>query len=259
MTDASSSHSPEWFAEWFNHPLYLELYSHRDSSEAFTCVETILDAIQAEETGEMGFAVLDIACGAGRHAMEFARRGYHVTANDLSPYLLECTARRAGEEQLELACSRQDMRTLALDRKFDLVVQLFSSFGYFTDPDDDQKVLENASHLLKKEGWYVLDLIHPAYLRAHLQPHTEKRIGSLHVDEHRHIEKDLVIKDITISSDNETLKFRESVRLFEPGTIRKMLAKAGFEIKRMLGDYHGTPFDPEQSPRMLLICRKGQE
>ncbi|MBF0586212.1 class I SAM-dependent methyltransferase [Prosthecochloris sp. N3] len=256
MTSSNRQHSSGWFADWFNHPLYLRLYSHRDETEAKRCVDTILGIVRPPLDHPSSYRIMDIACGAGRHALEFARKGFSVTANDLSPYLLQCARVQAGEEHLPLTCTQQDMRAVSDENAFDLVVQLFSSFGYFDSPDDDRLVVRNVFRALAKGGWYVLDLINPAPLKKNLRPHSRKTIDNLSVDEHRRIHGDRVIKDITITSPEETLEFSESVRLFPPQGIAALLEEEGFRNISMIGDYAGSPFNPETSPRMLVFCSR---
>lgn len=250
-----STENSAWFAAWFNHPLYLKLYSHRDTVEAKECVETILEATELSPTTPPPH-ILDIACGAGRHALEFSRRGYNVTANDLSPYLINCTRTHAEKEGLGITCTRQDMRHLNLDSNFDLAVQLFSSFGYFDRDEDDALVIRQVYRHLKPGGWYALDLINPLHLAKTLVPHSKKEVDQMTVTEERRIENGRVMKEISITGPEGSHQFSESVRLFSADSIHKLLEQEGFEIVRILGDYEGNPFDSEHSARMLLLSRK---
>lgn len=246
----------EWFTEWFNHPLYLRVYSHRDEAEARTCLETIIHKTGLENLTPSDIRVMDIACGAGRHALEFARLGFTTTANDLSPFLLECTRSQAERENISIECTRQDMRHLSVENSYDLVVQLFSSFGYFKTKKEDLQVLRNVHRALKKDGRYILDLINPVYLKKNLNPSSSRTIDDLIVSEQRRIEADRIIKQITIRSPDDSVTFEESVRLYRIEIIGDMLASAGFEIKEIFGDYEGSAFDEQTSPRLLLFARK---
>ena len=246
----------EWFTEWFNHPLYLRVYSHRDEAEARTCLETIIHKTGLENLTPSDVRVMDIACGAGRHALEFARLGFTTTANDLSPFLLECTRSQAERENISIECTRQDMRHISVENTYDLVVQLFSSFGYFKTKKEDLQVLRNVNRALKKDGRYILDLINPVYLKKNLNPSSSRTIDDLIVSEQRRIEADRVIKQITIRSPDDSITFEESVRLYRVEIIGDMLASAGFEIKEIFGDYEGSAFDEQTSPRLLLFARK---
>lgn len=246
----------EWFAEWFDHPLYLKVYSHRDDAEAKTCLETIIQATELGSLTPSDVRVMDIACGAGRHALELARLGFKTTANDLSPFLLECTRTQAEQENVSIECTREDMRRITAENAYDLVVQLFSSFGYFKAKEEDLEVLRNVHKALKKNGRYVLDLINPVYLKKNLVPSSSRTVEDLALLEKRRIEGGRVIKRITITAPEESITFEESVKLYERETIHGMLETTGFTIEKVLGDYEGSAFDKENSPRMMIIARK---
>ena len=255
----SSGHDarPSWFAEWFNHPLYLRVYSHRDTGEAARCIRTNIDRTQPANRQPSSVSVLDIACGAGRHALELARLGYCVTGNDLSPFLLDTARREALACSIELVLSCCDMRMFPEKDRFDLVVQLFTSFGYFESEEDDRRVLANAFRALNSGGWYVLDLINPQHLKRNLVPVSRRTIENLTVVEKRILEGNRITKTIAITPDTgEPLLFTESVRLFSRETISAMLAEAGFSLESIAGDYSGRDFDEEHSPRMMLFALK---
>ncbi len=257
-SDGSSANpSSPWFEEWFNHPLYLEVYSHRDSDEAARCVQTILSLSGLEHKELTSLSVLDIACGAGRHALELARLGCTVTGNDLSPFLLEEARREAVKNQLQLTLTCCDMRHIPADAHFDLVVQLFTSFGYFERKEDDRLVLGKAYRALKEGGWYVLDLLNPVPLARNLVPHSQKTVGNIFILEKRAFEDDRITKTITITPPKgEQLTFSESVRLYGKNKILLMLLEAGFSVVSIAGNYQGEPFIENDSPRMMLFCRK---
>jgi len=246
-----------WFEEWFNHPLYLEVYSHRDQDEAARCIQTILSLSRLELQEPASLSVLDIACGAGRHALELARLGYTVTGNDLSPFLLEEARKEALKSQLQLQLTCCDMRNIPASALYDLVVQLFTSFGYFDLKEDDRLVLQRAHGALRAGGWYVLDLINPVTLARNLVPHSRKTVGDLAVHEERAFSGDRITKTITITPPvGETLSFSESVRLYGKEEILSMLEEEGFSVTDIAGNYQGEPFIENDSPRMMLFCKK---
>ncbi|NTV01406.1 MAG: class I SAM-dependent methyltransferase [Chlorobiaceae bacterium] len=246
----------EWFEDWFNHPLYLQVYSHRDDAEAARCVETILRITGLDHEPDKA-SVLDIACGAGRHAFAFARKGHQITANDLSAFLLGTAESEAAASGLDIAFTRCDMRAIRLERQFDLVVQLFSSFGYFETEDEDRAVLRNVLEMLRPGGWYVLDLLNPSWLSSHFVPHSEKTSGELTITEERTLSHEKVSKRIGIrDAAGHTISFTESMKLFSPEAISGLLQSEGFEVVRIAGDYLGAEFLAPASPRILLFSRK---
>jgi cyclopropane fatty-acyl-phospholipid synthase-like methyltransferase len=107
-----------------------------------------------------GAAVLDVACGWGRHAVPLAQAGLRVTGVDLSPTLLaraEADARAAG---VGIRLVRADIRRLEWTSEFDAALSLFSSLGYFLSDEDDLRVLQRARAALRPGGTFILDTMH---------------------------------------------------------------------------------------------------
>ena len=257
---SGATQSLQWFESWFNHPLYLEVYSHRDQDEAARCIRTILSISGLERKDPATIAILDIACGAGRHAHELARLGYCVTGNDLSPFLLEEARKEALNCRLQLELTCCDMRHIPDIDRFDLVVQLFTSFGYFDVKEEDRVVLGKVYTALKQGGWYVLDLINPVQLKRTLVSETRRTSGNLSILEQRAFNDDKITKTITITPRiGEKLSFSESVRLYSREEIYTLLQQAGFSVESIAGNYQGDIFEDNDSPRMLIFCRKPLE
>lgn len=245
----------DWFEEWFNSEYYLKLYSHRNDVEAEACIDIIQRATQLhpEEKGDK-IRALDIACGPGRHSISLAKRGFDVTAVDLSTSLLHHAHAQAQKEKLQIRFLQLDMRSLDFREEFDLAVQLFSSFGYFDTVDEDFAVLQGARRALRDVGYYAIDLINPQVLEKTLIPKSMRKIDkTVKVVEERQIVEDRVEKTITITPKGERLKYHESVRLYTPETIERLLREAGFLPTHWFGDYAGLPFDREKSRRMIIV------
>ncbi|NTV98230.1 MAG: class I SAM-dependent methyltransferase, partial [Chlorobiaceae bacterium] len=188
---------------------------------------------------------------------ELAGRGYLVTGNDLSPYLLEEARKEADNSNVRLTLSCCDMREIQADGEFDLVVQLFTSFGYFNSEDEDLRVFRQVHKALKKGGWYVLDLINTRYLEKNLVPESSRMAGGLAIEEKRTLEDGRITKTIEISSpDGSKSIFTESVKLYSLEEISRMLEREGFQQVRVAGNYNGEPFMEESSPRMMIFSRK---
>lgn len=256
QTPSRDDQAREWFEEWFDHPLYLEVYQHRDQQEAVHCVRTILSLTGLTDRNPPA-SILDIACGAGRHAAEFACSGFAVTANDLSAFLLDQARELAGRRELQITFSQQDMRTIRFDRQFDLVTQLFSSFGYFESDEEDRRVIATVFSMLRPGGWYVLDLLNPEHLRRTFAPRTERASGSLRITEERTVTEERVTKRLTLTEQSgQSHTFTESVRFYTLGEATSLLESEGFVVDRIIGDYQGAAFDGATSPRMMLLARK---
>jgi SAM-dependent methyltransferase len=237
----------DWFEDWFGEE-YLALYEHRDHHEAREVV-----ALIAERMADAADApVLDLACGAGRHQRTLCDRGWWTVGLDLSPSLL----RSARAEDRTAPLVRADMRELPFaDESFVLVVNLFTSFGYFRDDAQHLRVLTQVARVVQKGGWFVLDYLHADQVRLSLVPRDERSVGSVTVEQEREISADgrFVRKMITIGELGRT--FVERVRLFEPAELVALCTEAGFTVDSVVGDYDGSPLRPD-SPRVILVARR---
>jgi SAM-dependent methyltransferase len=236
----------DWFEDWFGEE-YLALYEHRDRHEASDVVTLIAERMDGVEG-----PVLDLACGAGRHQRTFCDRGWWTVGLDLSPSLLRTA--RAGDRAAPLV--RADMRELPFaDGSFALVVNLFTSFGYFRDDAQHLRVLADVARVVRPGGWFVLDYLHAEQVRDTLVPRDERTVGTVTVEQEREISADgrFVRKTITIGDLGRT--FVERVRLFEPEELVALCTRAGFSVDAVVGDYDGSPLRPD-SPRTILFARR---
>jgi SAM-dependent methyltransferase len=237
----------DWFEDWFGEE-YLALYEHRDHHEAREVVTLI-----AERMGDAVDApVLDLACGAGRHQRTLGERGWWTVGLDLSPSLL----RAARGEDRTAPLVRADMRELPFaGRSFALVVNLFTSFGYFREDAQHLRVLTEVARVLQPGGWFVLDYLHAGQVRQSLVHHDERTVGTVTVEQEREISADgrFVRKTITIGDLGRT--FVERVRLFEPSELAALCTGAGFVVDSVFGDYDGSPLR-DDSPRTILFARR---
>ena len=236
----------DWFENWFGEE-YLALYPHRDEVEASAVAELIASRVSLQE----GCPTLDLACGAGRHARSLGRRWWAVGL-DLSPALL----RVARDNDAEAALVRADMRSLPFrNGAFGLVVNLFTSFGYFRDDAQHRRVISEVGRVTRSGGCFVLDYLNPSHVRSTLVPHDEQQVGSRIVAQERSISADLRYVTKTISLLDEERVFTERVRLFESSELAEMLASCCFDVCDILGDYDGSPHSSD-SPRTILLARR---
>lgn len=100
----------------------------------------------------MGARILDCPCGQGRHAHLLAEAGYDVDGVDYSRHLL-ARARARGTARL-LRYTHADMRVLPRrwTARFDAVINVFTSFGFFADPADDVRVVREFARVLRVGG-----------------------------------------------------------------------------------------------------------
>ena len=242
----------DWYKEWFNSENYLKVYKHRDESEAERLVELIAENTNLDSQP----SVLDMACGAGRHSVAFAKKGFKVTAVDLSQRLLSEAKKNSLEARVNINFVLSDIREYKADQQFDLILNLFTSIGYFENDEDNFAVIKKAHSMLKIGGYFVLDYFNKDYLLKNLVPTSINSENGLKIIQNRSILGDRVVKKITIEKDGSIDEFYESVRLYDYEELSRILIQTGFSIKKEIGDFYGTVFAKGNSPRLIFFAIK---
>jgi SAM-dependent methyltransferase len=246
MMQRSGSEEADWFEEWFGED-YLRIYQHRDETEA----EHVVDLIARLMEGQSIDSVLDLGCGAGRHSKALCERWWTVGL-DLSAALL----RIARREIPDAPYVRADMRELPFaPESFDLVVNLFTSFGYFEDDRENARVLLRVCDALRPGGSLVIDFLNASQVRSDLVPYDERVENGITIEQTRAISPDDRFVEKTIRLRERGKEYIERVRLLSPWDLERMLEGAGFVVAARIGDYTGAPWS-EESPRTILFASR---
>lgn len=242
----------EWFEDWFESATYLSVYQHRNEEDAKALLNTVLNAVSIPGNA----TILDMACGAGRHSILLAQEGYDVTGVDLSNNLLSIASDSANKLNLNIIFKRFDLRELALSKTYDLILNVFTSFGYFTNDQENFQIFKNAYEHLKKDGYFVFDFFNREYLIRSLIPYSEDEFEDILIKQHRTFEDDYVKKRIIIEKNSETREYCERVKVYPVERIEKELQNIGFIIEKRFGNYQGAAFDEHSSQRYIAVCKK---
>jgi len=151
---------------------------------------------------------------------------------------------------------RADMRALPIRaRSMDLTVNLFTSFGYFDRDAEHAAALREMVATVRPGGWFAIDFLNPAAVRARLVPCERVGTAGREVEVTRSVSPDghHVSKSIRTPDGR---RFVERVRLFEPAEMEALLVGAGVTVRRRFGDYDASLMRPG-SPRTILAGQAG--
>src|SRR5437016_11021595 len=224
----------EWWRSWFG-PGYLALYD--DYLAERTPVE--IDRLEALLAVRPPLCILDLPCGQGRHAIELARRGYEVTGVDLSPYLIGVAKARAEAGGVKVRWLEGDMRRPVPRERFDLVLNLFTSLGYFLDEADDRLVVQAAAGMLGPGGRFLLEVINGERLMGHFVEREWFTVGQAAVMERRSLDRSArhMIVERTVSSPAGEEADVQAPRLYGARQLESVLNSSGFDRVAIVGGW----------------------
>ncbi|MFT5819479.1 MAG: SAM-dependent methyltransferase [Crocinitomix sp.] len=238
----------EWFESWFNTPYYHILYKNRDHSEAELFIRNLFDQLDVSKES----TVLDLACGKGRHAVFVNSLGYNTTGVDLSSESIE-TAKLNESESLHFF--QHDMREPIQDARFDLVLNLFTSFGYFQDTSHNEKMLDSIHTYLADSGKLVIDFFNVKKVMNELVESETKLIEDITFEISKTVENGAILKDIQFQDQGNKFHFQERVQALGIADFELMLARTNFEIEAIYGNYDLDQYE-SNSERLIIVAKK---
>ncbi len=210
--------------------------------------------------------VLDIACGSGDQSIEFAKKGFKVTAFDISETLIRVAKEGAKSENVSIDFSVGDMRAMSFTQQFNAAVLLSHSFGFFNH-EVNRRILGDAFAALKKGGKLLLDLMNPYNLPRFHKTWTELEGGYLLSEPHMLDAPAGVLRgrpalfvdtehDRVVLMDSDALS-NNDIRMYTALEIHAMLNEVGFKKIEFYGQ-NTLPRMPYSagSERMVVVATK---
>ena len=241
----------EWYEAAFDR-FYPILYSHRDADEAALAIDTFGAYLEGSEP------ILDLASGDGRYLKALIDAGYEAYGLDLSHYLL---SRAVSDPELRGRMVQGDMRHLPFsDESVGAVINMFTSFGYFSVDTDNLLVFREVHRVLRRGGVFLLDFINTSRISADALADTRRESQGFDIRERRVIEDHgkYLVKYATIreieGSATETIE--ERLRLYSRDDLLVMLKSVSLRVIDMFGDYKGNEFVDGVSDRIILLCER---
>jgi SAM-dependent methyltransferase len=238
-----------WFEVWFDSPYYSLLYNNRNENEARQFIDVLLQFLKPQS----GSAMLDIACGSGRHAKYLSSMGFDVTGIDLSGNSI----RQAKQfEHRFLHFYVHDMRHLFRINFFDFIFNFFTSFGYFENDADNIKALKAIGKGLKDDGTLVIDFFNAVKVKNQLpfQAMEKRNLVEFFID--KKLVNGFIEKNITVTDKGQTFQFKESVQAITLKQFEYYFEKSGLNLLQVFGGYELEEYDETNSERLIMICNK---
>lgn len=237
----------DWFSAWFNTPYYHTLYKHRNDVDAQFFMQKITSYLKLPKTAH----ILDLPCGKGRHSIYLNSLGYKVSGGDLSENSIE-HAKKFENDTLNFEV--WDMR-ISLEKKYDAIFNLFTSFGYFDDDNEDLTVLKAMKNGLKKDGFLVLDFLNVIKVVNNLVEKETKEVDGIVFEIERDLKNGFIQKNISFFANNTYHTYTEKVKYIAIEKMKSYFKSAGLEITAVFGDYSLSPFDGQNSDRLILVAK----
>lgn len=236
-----------WYASWFNTPFYHILYKDRDYVEAENFMHNLTNYLNIPDHGK----ILDLACGKGRHAIYLNKIGFTVTGVDLSKNSI------THAKQFENDTLHFDVHDMCkpYHEQFDAVFNLFTSFGYFENEDDNLNTIKAIKANLNDTGFGVIDFLNSDYIIDNLVAEDVKTVEGIDFHQKRYVNNGYIVKDISFTAEGEDFEFQERVRAFTLADFEVLFEKAGVYLLDVFGDYKLNKYHKNTSKRLILMFK----
>ena len=236
-----------WFTSWFDTPYYHILYKERNDDEAQLFMDNLTHYLNLPEKAK----VLDLACGKGRHAIYLNQLGYDVIGADLSENSIAEASKNSNES---LHFKVHDMRE-AFEEKYDAIFNLFTSFGYFENDEDNLTTLKAIKDSLSEYGFAVIDFMNVNQVIETLVPEEVKTVDGIDFHLKRYLKDGHIFKEIDFEDQGQKFHFTEKVKALTLQDLESMMEEAGIYLLDIFGDYKLKKFHRTESERLILIFK----
>jgi len=249
-----TNRSKEWFDdESFWEETYPIMFPRKRFTDTPDEVEKVLQLVKPK-----GKAVLDLCCGPGRCSVALASKGFEVTGVDRTEFMLKKAKARARRAKVKIEWVKSDMRDYLQQQRFDLVLSMFTSFGYFDHKDEDLQVLGNMLASLNPGGSMIIDVMGKERLAKIFQPASSDLLpNGTTIVQRREIFDDWTrIRNewLVIRKDRvKRYKFHHTV--YSGQELRDRLEQVGFHQVKLYGSLDGDEYGPE-AQRLCAVAQK---
>jgi ubiquinone/menaquinone biosynthesis C-methylase UbiE len=244
--------------EGFENQLYVNIFDEmgEDWETIVNTRDTQREANFIEHVLPKKGVTLDLCCGTGRHSIILRRKSWNMIGLDLSKNLLTIAKRNMKNEKIEVPLVRADMRCFPFrDQVFDVVICMFTSFGYLPTESEDIKSFKEIQRTLRKNGKFLLDVANKNHVIKIFKEKEWAEYGPFYMLEKRSLDlqQSKLISQWTIirKDTKESRSLQHNVRLYSFQRLKQMLNMAELKVKEVYGGYYGKKFGSDSS-RMIV-------
>lgn len=207
--------------------------------------------------------ILDLACGYGRHALSFARRGFSVVGVDYTKAYIDDAVAHTTAEGLSAEFVLADIRGLTYQSEFDVVLNLADgAIGYSAREEENVKVFDVIAAALRPGGKHVMDVCNAEHATLYF-PKRHWEAG----------DQELSLSEFTWNQDTRQMTFagcqipyhtytkkpclqhNSPTRLYSSEELATLLSQRGMRIRNTYADYYGTP-SSAKSLQLIVYSQK---
>jgi SAM-dependent methyltransferase len=246
-TENQQKSSENWFTSWFDTPYYHILYKERNYREAQIFMDNLTHYLNLPEKAK----VLDLACGKGRHSIYLNQLGFDVLGADLSENSIAEASKNSNET---LHFKVHDMRE-PFEEKYDAIFNLFTSFGYFENDEDNLTTLKAIKDSLSEYGFAVIDFMNVTQVINTLVPEETKTVDEIDFHIKRYLKDGHIYKEIDFEDKGQKFHFTEKVKALTLQDFEQLMEEAGIYLLDIFGDYKLKKFHKTESERLIMIFK----
>jgi SAM-dependent methyltransferase len=233
-------------------------------------------AFYREAAREFGDPILELGCGTGRITMALAEDGKRVTGLDLSERMLEHAVKKRAsvfvEARERVHLVQGDMAHFDLGEKFRLIIIPFRPFQHLLEVQKQMDCLNCVRKHLAPSGRLILDVFQTDAERMHDPIHMREasvteyktaddrevkiseRVAAFHRAEQIN-DVEMIFSVVHPGGRKERLVFAWPLRYFFRYEIEHLLARCGFQVTALYGDFDQTTIR-DDSPEMIFVAEK---
>jgi ubiquinone/menaquinone biosynthesis C-methylase UbiE len=205
--------------------------------------------------------IADICCGMGRHLLPLMALGHRLIGLDYSPMMLRLAAEMGRQAGLQPTLVQGAAQALPFaDGAFDVMLNLFNSFGYLPTDEENLQVLREAARCLKPGGRFFLDTRNNTHQILYAPYHELIKVGKTRqlVMRCTYDAESRRLQSCWFDAEDQSrLVHQASIRLYSPDELAGMLEEVGLELVARYGGYDGHEFEGWERELLLLCHRYG--